>query len=154
MTVDIWSEFIRTLAFSWACFGIGVALWHWRDWANRYGLQVASRGLMLLSPILLSAFGYRSTRVVESAELMARAVPVRHVADEIEPLVVNKNTVTTPGGARIEYTRTNYTAGRWGAGSVRMGIEQSGRGSSGGGRGPAAVAHSFTGTVSLPVWRE
>ncbi len=152
MTVDIWSEFIRTLAFSWACFGIGVSLWHWRDWANRYGLQVASKGLMLLSPILLSLFGYRSTEAVRTAELIAQAVPVRHVADEIEPLVVDRNTVTTPGGTRIEYIRTNYGAGRWGAGSVRVRDQQIRRRSSSGGRSAAATAYGVAGTVSLPIW--
>ena len=152
MTVDIWSEFIRTLAFSWACFGIGVSLWHWRDWANRYGLQVASKGLMLLSPILLSLFGYRSTEAVRTAELIAQAVPVRHVADEIEPLVVDRNTVTTPGGTRIEYIRTNYGQRR-GAGSVRVGDSQFGQRGESGRPGLASVGPSVTGSVPVPIWR-
>ena len=153
MTVDIWSEFIRTLAFAWACFGMGVALWHWRHWANRYGLQIASRGLMLLSPVLLSAFGYRSTEAVRTVELMAQAVPVRHVGHEIEPVIADRDTITTPGGATVDYIRTNYGPERRGAGSVRVGDSQFGQRSESSGPGLASVGAGVAGSVPLPLWR-
>ena len=152
MTAEIDAEFWRVLLAAWGCFGAGVMLWHWRSWANFAGLQNCSKLLLLLSPVLLSAFGYRSTEAVRTAELMAQAVPVRHVGNEIEPVIADRNTITTQGGAKIEFIRTNYSAGRWGAGSVRVRNEPTGRRSGSGGPSTATTAHGVTGTVSVPLW--
>lgn len=152
MTAEIDAEFWRVLLAAWGCFGTGVILWHWRSWANFAGLQNCSKLLLLLSPVLLSAFGYRSTEAVRTAELMARAVPVRHVGDEIEPVIADRDTITTQQGVTVEYIRTNYGAGRWGAGSVRVRDQQIRRRSSSGGRSAAATAYGVAGTVSLPIW--
>ena len=152
MTAEIDAEFWRVLLAAWGCFGTGVMLWHWRAWANFAGLQHFSKLLLLLSPALLSAFGYRSTEAVRTAELMARAVPVRHVGDEIEPVIADRDTITTQQGVTVEYIRTNYGAGRWGAGSVRVRDQQIRRRSSSGGRSAAATAYGVAGTVSLPIW--
>ena len=152
MTAEIDAEFWRVLLAAWGCFGTGVVLWHWRSWANFAGLQNCSKLLLLLSPVLLSAFGYRSTEAVRTAELMAQAVPVRHVGNEIEPVIADRDTITTQRGTRIEFVRTNYGAGRWGAGSVRVGGEQTGRRSSSGRLGTSATARGIAGTVSVPLW--
>ena len=152
MTAEIDAEFWRVLLAAWGCFGTGVVLWHWRSWANFAGLQNCSKLLLLLSPVLLSAFGYRSTEAVRTAELMAQAVPVRHVGNEIEPVIADRDTITTQGGVRVEYVRTNYGAGRWGARSVRVGGEQARRRGSSGGPSTAATAHGVTGSVSVPLW--
>jgi hypothetical protein len=152
MTAEIDAEFWRVLLAAWGCFGAGVMLWHWRSWANFAGLQNCSKLLLLLSPVLLSAFGYRSTEAVRTAELMARAVPVRHVGNEFEPVIADRDTITTQGGTRIEYVRTNYGAGRWGAAAVRVGDQQTGRGSGSSRPSTAATAHGVTGIVSLPLW--
>ena len=111
MTADIWEEFLRTLLFAWMCFGAGSCLWYWRSWANRYGLQTASKGLLLLSPVLLSAFGYRSTEAVRTAELLASTPAARSVFDEAPQLVAEFDCVTTPGGVQIEFSRTRTRTG-------------------------------------------
>ena len=152
MTAEIDAEFWRALLAAWGCFGAGVLLWHWRSWANFAGLQNCSKLLLLLSPVLLSAFGYRSTEAVRTAELMAQAVPVRHVGNEIEPVIADRDTITTQQGVTVEFVRTNYGAGRWGAGSVRVGSEQTRRRGSSGGRSAATTAHGVTGSVSVPIW--
>jgi len=152
MSGVIWEEFLHVLAAAWICFAMGAALWHWRSWATFAGLQHCSKLLLLLSPVLLSAFGYRSTQAVRSAELMARAVPVRHVGNEIEPVIADRDTITTQQGVTVEYIRTNHGAGRWGAASVRVRNEPIRRGSGSGGPSTAATAHGVTGTVSLPLW--
>ena len=152
MTAEIDAEFWRVLLAAWGCFGAGVMLWHWRSWANFAGLQHCSKLLLLLSPVLLSAFGYRSTEAVRTAELMARAVPVRHVGNEIEPVIADRDTITTQQGVTVEFVRTNYGAGRWGAGSVRVADQQTRRRSSSGGPSTAATTRSIAGTVSVPIW--
>lgn len=152
MSGVIWQEFLHVLAAAWICFAMGAALWHWRSWANFAGLQNCSKLLLLLSPVLLSAFGYRSTEAVRTAELMARAVPVQHVGNEIEPVIADRDTITTQQGVKVEYIRTNYGEGRWRAGSVRAGNQQTGRGSGSGRPGAATTAQGVTGTVSLPLW--
>lgn len=152
MSGVIWQEFLHVLAAAWICFAMGAVLWHWRSWATFAGLQHCSKLLLLLSPVLLSAFGYRSTEAVRTAELMAQAVPVRHVGNEIEPVIADRDTITTQQGVTVEFIRTNYGAGRWRAGSVRVGGEQARRRSGSGGRGTAATAHGVTGSVSVPLW--
>jgi len=149
MTAEIDAEFWRVLLAAWGCFGAGVLLWHWRSWANFAGLQNCSKLLLLLSPVLLSAFGYRSTEAVRTAELMAQAVPVRHVGNEIEPVIADRDTSTTQQGVTVEFIRTNYG---WGARSVRVGGEQPRRRSSSGRPSAAATTRGITGAVSVPLW--
>jgi len=110
MTAEIWAEFTRTLAAAWICFALGAALWHWRAWATFAGLQHCSKLLLLLSPVLLSAFGYRSTEAVRTAELLASMPAARSVFDETPQLVAEFDCVTTPGGYTIEFTRTRTGA--------------------------------------------
>jgi hypothetical protein len=111
MTAEIYAEFLRTLAIAWACFAMGAALWHWRAWATFAGLQHCSKLLLLLSPVLLSAFGYRSTEAVRTAELLAQQPRARSVFDEAPQLVAEFDCVTTPGGYTIEFTRTRTRTG-------------------------------------------
>jgi len=153
MTAEIDAEFWRVLLAAWGCFAMGVAIWHYRRELHGYGLQPVGRLLLAISPALLSAFGYHSTQAVRTVELMAQAVPVRHVGHEIEPVIADRDTITTPGGATVEYIRTNYGAERRGAGSVRVGDEHTGRRSASGRRGVAGVGPSVTGFVPLPLWQ-
>jgi len=153
MTAEIDAEFWRVLLAAWGCFAMGVAIWHYRNELHGYGLQPVGRLLLAISPALLSAFGYHSTQAVRTVELMAQAVPVRHVGHEIEPVIADRDTILTPGGATVDYIRTNYGAERRGAGSVRVGDEHTGRRSASGGRGFAGVGPSVTGFVPLPLWR-
>lgn len=153
MTAEIDAEFWRVLLAAWGCFAMGVAIWHYRKELHGYGLQPVGRLLLAISPALLSAFGYHSTQAVRTVELMAQAVPVRHVGHEIEPVIADLDTITTQGGVKVEYIRTNYGAERRGAGSVRVGDEHTGRRIASGGRGFASVGAGVTGSVPLPLWR-
>jgi len=153
MTAEIDAEFWRVLLAAWGCFAMGVAIWHYRRDLHGYGLQPVGRLLLAISPALLSAFGYHSTQAVRTVELMAQAVPVRHVGHEIEPVIADRDTILTPGGATVEYIRTNYGAERRGAGSMRVGDEHTGRRSASGRRGLAGVGPSVTGFVPLPLWQ-
>jgi len=153
MTAEIDAEFWRVLLAAWGCFAMGVAIWHYRKELHGYGLQPVGRLLLAISPALLSAFGYHSTQAVRTVELMAQAVPVRHVGHEIEPVIADRDTILTPGGATVEYIRTNYGPERRGAGSVRVGDEHTGRRSASSGRGFASVGASVAGSVPLPLWQ-
>ena len=153
MTAEIDAEFWRVLLAAWGCFALGAAIWHYRNELQGYGLQPVGRLLLAISPALLSAFGYHSTQAVRTVELMAQSVPVRHVGNEIEPVIADRDTITTKGGAKVEYIRTNYGAERRSAGSVRVGDEHTGRRSTSGGRGLASVGPGVTGAVPLPLWR-
>jgi len=152
MTAEIDAEFWRVLLAAWGCFAMGVAIWHYRTKLHGYGLQPVGRLLLAISPALLSAFGYHSTQAVRTVELMAQAVPVRHVGHEIEPVIADRDTILTPGGATVEYIRTNYGAGRRGAGSVRVGNSQFRQGSASSGRGFGSVGAGVTGSVPVPLW--
>lgn len=110
MSGVIWQEFLHVLAAAWICFATGAILWHWRAWATFAGLQHCSKLLLLLSPVLLSAFGYRSTEAVRTAELLASMPAARSVFDETPQLVAEFDYVTTPGGYTIEFTRTRTGA--------------------------------------------
>jgi hypothetical protein len=153
MTAEIDAEFWRVLLAAWGCFAMGVAIWHYRKELHGYGLQPVGRLLLAISPALLSAFGYHSTEAVRTVELMAQAVPVRHVGHEIEPVIADRDTILTPGGATVDYIRTNYGPERRGAGSVRVGDEHTGRRGEGSGRGFASVGAGVTGSVPLPLWQ-
>jgi len=152
MTAEIDAEFWRVLAAAWGCFAMGVAIWHYRKELHGYGLQPVGRLLLAISPALLSAFGYHSTQAVRTVELMAQAVPVRHVGHEIEPVIADRDTILTPGGATVEYIRTNYGERR-GARSVRVGDSQFGKRGESGGRGLASAGAGVAGFVPVPVWR-
>jgi len=151
MTAEIDAEFWRVLLAAWGCFAMGGAIWHYRAELQGYGLQPVGRLLLAISPALLSAFGYHSTQAVRTVELMAQAVPVRHVGHEIEPVIADRDTILTPGGATVEYIRTNYGERR-SAGSVRVGDSQSGQRIASGRRGLASAGASVAGSVPLSLW--
>ena len=87
MSGEIWAEFTQTLAIAWACFAMGAALWHWRAWATFAGLQHCSKLLLILSPVLLSAFGYRSTEAVRTVEMTAEGTSVATRESEPDRIV-------------------------------------------------------------------
>lgn len=153
MTAEIYAEFLRTLAIAWACFAMGAALWHWRAWATFAGLQHCSKLLLLLSPVLLSAFGYRSTEAVRTAELLAQQPRARSVFDEAPRLVAEFDTVTLPGGGTIEFTRTRTDSGRTETARRLQGV----RGRGGLDSTPDRQSADYTrrqiaGVVGLPSW--
>lgn len=153
MTAEIYAEFLRTLAIAWACFAMGAALWHWRAWATFAGLQHCSKLLLLLSPVLLSAFGYRSTEAVRTAELLAQQPRAKSVFDEAPRLVADLDTVTTKGGIIVEFTRTRTDSGRTTtAGRVQAAGTRSGGGGAPVGQHFATAGRAVAGVVGLPPW--
>lgn len=147
MTAAIWREFLETLLYSWACFFVGAALWHCRGIATRHGLQAASKILLLMSPVLLSAFGWKSVETVRTAELLAKAPRATPVSDRPDVILAQVDRVTTQGGTQIEYHRTKF--GR--SVQVQRAGSGGGRSSGGGGQvgantgGAAGVAASVPG---------
>ena len=153
MTAEIWAEFTRTLAAAWICFALGAALWHWRAWATFAGLQHCSKLLLLLSPVLLSAFGYRSTEAVRTAELLAQQPRARSVFDEAPRLVAEFDTITTQGGNVVQFTRTRTDSGRTEtAGRVQVAAGRSGFSSTPTRQHFAAAGSQVAGVVGLPAW--
>ena len=152
MTAEIWEEFTRTLAAAWVCFAMGAALWHWRSWATFAGLQHCSKLLLLLSPVLLSAFGYRSTEAVRTAELLAQQPRARSVFDEAPRLVAEFDTITTQGGNVVQFTRTRTDSGRAEtAGRVQVAAGRSGRGGASIRQHFDAAQRQIAGVVGLPT---
>ena len=155
MTAEIYSEFLRTLAIAWACFAMGAALWHWRAWATFAGLQHCSKLLLLLSPVLLSAFGYRSTEAVRTAELLAQQPRASSVFDEAPRLVADVDTVTTKRGTIVEFTRFRTDSGRTEtSGRVQAAVGRSGRSSAPIRQHFAVAGREVAGVVGLPAWQD
>ena len=153
MTADTWAEFLRVLAAAWLCFGLGACLWHWRAWATFGGLQHASKLLLLLSPVLLSAFGYHSTQAVKTVELLAQQPRAKSVFDEAPRLVADIDTITTQGGNVVQFTRTRTDSGRTTAtGRVRAAAGRSGFSSTPTRQHFAAAGSQVAGVVGLPAW--
>ncbi len=153
MSGVIWQEFLHVLAAAWICFATGAILWHWRAWATFAGLQHCSKLLLLLSPVLLSAFGYRSTEAVRTAELLAQQPQAKSVFDEAPRLVADIDTVTTKGGTIVEFTRTRTDAGRAEtAGRVQAAARRSGRSGAPTRQHFATAGRAVAGVVGLPAW--
>ena len=153
MSGVIWQEFLHVLAAAWICFATGAILWHWRAWATFAGLQHCSKLLLLLSPVLLSAFGYRSTEAVRTAELLAQQPRARSVFDEAPRLVAEFDTITTQGGNVVQFTRTRTDSGRTEtAGRVQVAAGRSGFSSTPTRQHFAAAGSQVAGVVGLPAW--
>jgi len=153
MSGVIWQEFLHVLAAAWICFATGAILWHWRSWATFAGLQHCSKLLLLLSPVLLSAFGYRSTEAVRTAELLAQQPRAKSVFDEEPRLVAEFDTITTQGGNVVQFTRTRTDSGRTEtAGRVQVAAGRSGFSSTPTRQHFAAAGSQVAGVVGLPAW--
>ena len=152
MSGVIWQEFLHVLAAAWICFATGAILWHWRAWATFAGLQHCSKLLLLLSPVLLSAFGYRSTEAVRTAELLAQQPRAKSVFEDAPRLVAEFDTITTQGGNIVQFTRTRTDSGRAEtAGRVQVAAGRSGRGGASIRQHFDAAQRQIAGVVGLPT---
>lgn len=154
MTAEIWSEYCIVMPLAWVSFFLGIGLWYWRDVANFYGLQHASKLLLFASLMLLSAFGYRSTKAVQTVEMLVYQPRAKSVFDEAPRLVAEYDTVTTPGGFTFELARTRTVSGATATRSVQRASECDGRVGSPTGRGLEETGTPDTGLLAVQTWRQ
>ena len=102
---DLVREFVEAVAIAWACFGLGVVLFRMgcKDWHARY----LSRGLLFLSPFVLTCFGVHATR--ENQELAAIVAAKR--SEAIDERVYLASTTTADLGDGIEFRSEYFTDG-------------------------------------------
>ena len=102
---DLVREFVEAVAIAWACFGLGVILFRMgcRDWHARY----LSRGLLFLSPFVLTCFGVHATR--ENQQLAAIVAAKR--SEAIDERVYLASTTTADLGDGYQFTSEYYTDG-------------------------------------------
>lgn len=102
---DLVSEFVQAAAIAWACFGLGVILFRMgcKDWHAR----LLSRGLLFLSPFVLTCFGVHATR--ENQQLAARVSAAK--TEKANGRIYLASTTTADLGDDIEFTSEYYTDG-------------------------------------------
>ena len=103
--VDLMNELFQAVAIAWACFGLGVVLFRMgcRDWHARY----LSRGLLFLSPFVLTCFGVHATR--ENQQLAA--IVAAKKGEAIDERVYLASTTTADLGDGIEFRSEYFTDG-------------------------------------------
>ena len=99
------NELFQAVAIAWACFGLGVILFRMgcRDWHARY----LSRGLLFLSPFVLTCFGVHATR--ENQQLAA--IVAAKKGEAIDERVYLASTTTADLGDGYQFHSEYYTDG-------------------------------------------
>jgi hypothetical protein len=102
---DLVREFVEAVAIAWACFGLGVILFRMgcKDWHARY----LSRGLLFLSPFVLTCFGVHATR--ENQQLAA--IVAAKKSEAIDERVYLASVTTADLGDGVEFRSEYYTDG-------------------------------------------
>jgi len=102
---DLVREFVEAVAIAWACFGLGVVLFRMgcRDWHARY----LSRGLLFLSPFVLTCFGVHATR--ENQQLAA--IVAAKKGEAIDERIYLASTTTADLGDGYQFRSEYYTDG-------------------------------------------
>ena len=102
---DLVREFVEAVAIAWACFGLGVILFRMgcRDWHARY----LSRGLLFLSPFVLTCFGVHATR--ENQQLAA--IVAAKKGEAIDERVYLASVTTAEFGDGYSLTTERYSDG-------------------------------------------
>ena len=102
---DLVSEFVQAVAIAWACFGLGVILFRMgcRDWHAR----LLSRGLLFLSPFVLTCFGVHATR--ENQQLAA--IVAAKKGEAIDERIYLASVTRADLGDGIEFRSEYYTDG-------------------------------------------
>jgi hypothetical protein len=102
---DLVREFVEAVAIAWACFGLGVVLFRMgcRDWHARY----LSRGLLFLSPFVLTCFGVHATR--ENQQLAA--IVAAKKSEAIDERVYLASVTRADLGDGVEFRSEYYTDG-------------------------------------------
>lgn len=102
---DLVREFVEAVAIAWACFGLGVILFRMgcRDWHARY----LSRGLLFLSPFVLTCFGVHATR--ENQQLAA--IVAAKKSEAIDDRIFLASVTRADLGDGYQFTSEYYTDG-------------------------------------------
>ena len=102
---DLMRELAEAVAIAWACFGLGVILFRMgcRDWHARY----LSRGLLFLSPFVLTCFGVHATR--ENQQLAA--IVAAKKGEAIDERIYLASVTRTELGDGVEFLTEYYTDG-------------------------------------------
>lgn len=102
---DLVREFVEAVAIAWACFGLGVVLFKMgcKDWHARY----LSRGLLFLSPFVLTCFGVHATR--ENQQLAA--IVAAKKGEAIDERVYLASITTAEFGDGYSLTTERYSDG-------------------------------------------
>lgn len=103
--VDLMNELFQAVAIAWACFGLGVILFRMgcKDWHAR----LLSRGLLFLSPFVLTCFGVHATR--ENQQLAA--IVAAKKGEAIDERVYLASTTTADLGDGVEFRSEYFTDG-------------------------------------------
>ena len=98
---DLMRELAEAVAIAWACFGLGVVLFRMgcRDWHARY----LSRGLLFLSPFVLTCFGVHATR--ENQQLAAIVAAKKSEAIDERIYLASVTTADYGDGYSLEIER-------------------------------------------------
>jgi hypothetical protein len=102
---DLVREFVEAVAIAWACFGLGVILFRMgcKDWHARY----LSRGLLFLSPFVLTCFGVHATR--ENQQLAA--IVAAKKSEAIDERIYLASVTTADLGDGVEFRSEYFTDG-------------------------------------------
>ena len=102
---DLIRELAEAVAIAWACFGLGVVMFRMgcKDWHAR----LLSRGLLFLSPFVLTCFGVHATR--ENQQLAA--IVAAKKSEAIDERVYLASTTTADLGDGYQFTSEYYTDG-------------------------------------------
>jgi hypothetical protein len=102
---DLVREFVEAVAIAWACFGLGVVLFRMgcKDWHARY----LSRGLLFLSPFVLTCFGVHATR--ENQQLAA--IVAAKKSEAIDERIYLASVTTADLGDGVEFRSEYFTDG-------------------------------------------
>ena len=102
---DLMRELAEAVAIAWACFGLGVVLFRMgcKDWHAR----LLSRGLLFLSPFVLTCFGVHATR--ENQQLAA--IVAAKKGEAIDERIYLASTTTADLGDGYQFRSEYYTDG-------------------------------------------
>ena len=102
---DLMRELAEAVAIAWACFGLGVVMFRMgcKDWHARY----LSRGLLFLSPFVLTCFGVHATR--ENQQLAA--IVAAKKGEAIDERVYLASITTAEFGDGYSLTTERYSDG-------------------------------------------
>jgi hypothetical protein len=103
---DLAWEFGQAVALAWLCFGFGVVLF--RMGCKDRHCQILSRGLLFLSPFVLTCFGVHATR--ENQQLAA--ILAARKSESVSERVFLASVTRTDLGDGCHIERECYTDGR------------------------------------------
>jgi hypothetical protein len=98
--VDLTSDFWQAVTITWACFGMGVAVFHLvpRSWFS----VLLSRGLLALCPIVWTCWGVHAVRVNQQLAGMVAVKRAEGVDDGRHVRLVASDVVESGAGCRYE----------------------------------------------------